>query len=468
MLERVRHHVGPYPEAQTVFTEILCQFFLFFGQPSWGLDASAVEMASKRLNSSKVRVICRIEGDVAHAEFLHLMPFCECESLICMHGYDYRMFSVSTIHSNKKIGASGFDMAKFLGQGMNVEDEPFEDVYSQLEPEIGQTAKSKDRVENWAAPGETSSNLKGRDCHARVEDDSEAASDKARLQHEVMREREERARLMNTMRRLQEENEKLSSANHAPLSPPVSPRQDYAQPPRSEFTITPQDSSSVISRYQRRFMDEGTVLVPGRSGNEADNLDRRTVMTVQNSLVNGFQISNEIAENERLSLNKLRPINGLPRPFTSTRLNFLANIHTAITRAIEKRPDSHVVAMFRVMRVRPELPCDELLYQVLTSTIDRSSNSFSSNAFRLPYVEVGMHVTEDAIVKTFELLYLEYKSHWFQEMKNIMVPTFHDQFRKYSTDTMPADKIRSERKDKHRVKAEPSKHKKKSSSILGF
>lgn len=455
MVIQTRSCAGKFPDAREVFTELMSLFFQNFGQLSWHADAEAVKLASKRFNSSKVRIMYSQVGEIAHAEFYSLKPFCECESLICMHGYDYRMFSVSTVHTNKKIGASNFDLGRFLGEGMNVEEEPFEDVYSQLEPEEEQVSSSKSKVQEWKE-------------EKKAQDAEDQTLEDILFEQMKLKEEHQRKKMEQAILKLQQENAKLVEEASLIPSPPTSPQSKHAKSQRTELTIMPHDSSSVISRYGRRFMDEGTVLVPGRSGTEADNLNGRTVLTVQNSLVNGFQVSNEIAENERQSVSRLRPINGLPRPFTNIRLNFLANIHTAITRALERGTDSHVVAMFRVMRVRPELPCDELLYQVLTSTIDRSSNTFASNAFRLPYVEVGMHVTEDAVVKTFELLFLEYKSAWFQEMKNIMVPNFHNQFRGCSTDTMPTDRVRSDRKDRHRPKSDHSKSKKRSPSILGF
>lgn len=441
MITGVKSRLGPCPKGGEIFTEMMTLFLLKFGEITWFVNPDAVSKISERFNCNRIRVKSKVVKQVIHITFHSPHPFCECESLICQHGFDYRMMSVSSINSGRRIGASDFDMAKFLGQGMNIEEEPFEDVYSRLEPS-------------------------GNEMPQQQQAKAEADNINLGLQNRLRRTQQEREEMKNLLSRLQEENTNL--VENKPMSPPSSPPLRKARIPETELTITPQDSSSMISRYQRRYMNEGTVLVPGRVGTEADNKDYRTVLTVDNSLIDGFQMTNELAQNERISLNRLRPINGLPRPFTNMRLNFLANIHTAINKAINKYPNSHTLAMFKAMRTRPDLPCDELLYQVLTSTIDKGSNMFASNAFKLPYVEVGMHVTEDSIVKTFELLYLEYKALWFQEVKNIIVPDFHNHYGKYSTDTIPSERIRSDRKDKHRVHTSQSKSKKKGSTILGF
>lgn len=428
--------VGKNPTAMTVLTEVSAMFLLEFATPSWINSPDFVRGMRGRMNASKIKVkFTEGDHDLMHLEPLGSAPFCECESPICQHGYDFRMASALGLKRERRWGASNFDMGEFLSSSMGQEEE-FDDVYSQLEPEPEVVSKSKAAVTNWE----------------QNQLPSPQSSPKAESGFKDM---EMRMRQMEAELRLAKEQAIIKPA---PLRPS----------PRTELTIDPGDSSSIISRYGRQFMGQGTVLSPREMASAADRLDGRTSMAVQDDLVSGFNMTEDLVRIEQNSVRKLRPINGLPRPFTCRRLNFLANLHTGIQRAIERRPDSLQTAMFRAMRRRPELPCDELLYQVLTCTIDRTSNTFTSNAFSLPYIEVGMHITEESIAKAFDLLESEYKTKWFQEMKNISVPNFHDRFKGFSKDTMQVDSGERRAKAHSEHSQDRTKKQRKGSSLLGF
>lgn len=431
LLTRLKEELGSYPTANEVLVELVWSYFDTFGNKAWAGNERAVYLVRKRVKESRIKIkFTDSDSDITHLEKLGCSPFCECESPVCIHGYGFDMASALSLKRSRRWGASGFDMGVFLSEAMGNPEEDFEDLYSQLEPAEEEVKKAKETVEKW--------------------DGAHLPSPQASPPSGKMRAMEDRLKAMEA------ELTYVKSKKPAPLSV------------ASKTELTPQDSSSIISRYGRHFMDQGTVLSPSAMNSAADRQEGRTVFTVQDDLVSGFRMDENLVRAEQASIRKLTPINGLPRPFTCKRLNFLANLHTGIQRAIERRPESLQVAMFRAMRRRPELPCDELLYQVLICTIDRSTNTYSSNAFSLPYIEVGMHITEDSIAKTFDLLESEYKTKWFQEMKNISVPNFHDRYKKFSKDAMqtesPGRKIRS-----HSEQAsEKTKKQRKGSSLLGF
>ncbi|QEQ12678.1 nonstructural protein 1 [Penicillium roseopurpureum negative ssRNA virus 1] len=432
----LKSKLGEYPSAYDVLIELVYQFLDLFGNKEWASSGRAVTLVQARVNKSKVKIPFNdVENDISHLGALGERPFCECPSPVCLHGFSYNMASVLSLKRSRKWGASGFDMGEFLTQAMGTEEEDFEEVYSQLEPEPDQLSKSKNTVKDWA-------------------ENQLPSPQSSPPRDDVIHKMEARMKQL--------ELDLRKSKAQAPVERPA-PLSTYA---KSE--LVPQDSSSVISRYGKHFMDQGTVLSPRTMHSAADRDAGRTVMTVQDDLVSGFRMSEELVRAEQASIRRLSPINGLPRPFTCRRLNFLANLHTGIQRAIERRPESLQVAMFRAMRRRPELPCDELLYQVLTSTIDRSTNTYTSNAFSLPYIEVGMHITEESIAKTFDLLESEFKTKWFQEMKNISVPNFHDWYSRFSKDTMQVESSSKKIKASSDHAQERSKKQKKGSSILGF
>lgn len=439
-----KEQCGAYPDSVFCVNEVNLLWFTTFVERITLPTPEQFEKLMERVRKSKIRLEVQVRNGVIHVEKIGSRPMCECMGPVCRHGWNHRMATVTFGSMNRRIGASNFDMMEFMQGAMLGDEEDFEEAYTQIQPEESDIKASKKIVENWNQDVRASSQ------EQEIGNQTSIAEAKTELQL------------------LKEEVEKLKTQNQTrqPLSPPMSPEPLRRKAP-TIASLEPNDSSSVYSRYGRRFMEEGTVLVPQSSLSRADQIEHRTNLTVSNSLVEGFKKTQELEEDERQVLRRLRPINGLPRPFADSRLNFLANIHTAIYRARSKRPDSCVTAMYYALRSRPELPVDDLLHQVLAVTIDRSSGVFISNAFSLPYIEIGMHVTEEAVVKVFDLLYNEYKCKWFQELKNIIVPDFHNAYRTYSMEAMPHTSRRREHKENPQVKRSKSKGK-GGRSILGF
>jgi hypothetical protein len=234
--------------------------------------------------------------------------------------------------------------------------------------------------------------------------------------------------------KLEASSEVTVSKTQQPLSPPPSPETQKANTIR-EGTIGPLDSSSVLGRYDRSYMKDGTVFTASAAGCTADAADNRTNLTVGTYLVEGFKRDDESQRKELKSIGRIKPINGLPRPFQSMRLNFLANFHTGLGRACSKYEGLAMEdVVYKVMGYEPRLPVDELLQQVLRSSLDGRMCEYIANPFSLPYIEIGMLITEESLCKMLDSIQGEYKALWFQELKAIHVPNFHSDFRRFSSE----------------------------------
>lgn len=287
--------------------------------------------------------------------------------------------------------------------------------------------------------------------------------------------------IMDILGKMQIENKGLASkvedlsseltvraAQHQP-TPPQSPPMEFVGMDRdSEVSLNPGDSSSVLERYGKQYIQHGTQFSVMRAQSAAEAADNRTLLTANTFLVEGFHRSSESAVREARSVQKLTPINGLPRPFQSNRLNFLANFHTGLGRAITRMQEGTMVEiMIRVIKGNSLVPVDDLLTQVMCVTIDRRQSEYVSNPFNLPYIEIGMLVTEESLVKMLDLIQIEYKQLWFQELKSIVIPRFHSDYKAYSSDPALMTTSRRSRDDYHKVPARRDKGS-KSRSILGL
>jgi len=433
LIMTLRIKLGPRPRGNRLLTELVYQFLQTFASVYWATDKQVVDWVCSRAGHSRVKVPINLNENLCHMPNLGGNPFCECSGPLCIHGWSFRMFICMTV--DKQVGASNFDMTQFLNERMYEErgssEDAFEEVYSQLDPGTEQVESSKRNVDSWQQPPKPVIDPK----------DLEIGELRKRLQE-------------------------AEGAKVQQMSPPTSPRPLFTAP-KSEFTVGPNDSSSVYSRYNRHFMNQGTVMTMRPADNSQDQREGRQVLTVDNMLVSGFEMTEPVAMRQEQSMARLKPINGIPRPFSSARLNFLANLHTGIERAMGRRPGPVLEAMYRVMRSRPHLPCDELLYQVLTTTFDRASGTYCSNFFKLPYIEVGMQLTEDSVVKVFDLLKSEYKILWFQELKNVMIPNFYKDYESIPRDMVSEGRTHKRREPNDQVKRSKSRSS-KPRSLLGF
>lgn len=248
-------------------------------------------------------------------------------------------------------------------------------------------------------------------------------------------------------------------------------------------TIVPDDSSSTVERYtgSRRFMAEGstytvrgrqTALEPIVARSERENKE----------VVGGYLVTEEMRIKEQESFDRVYMINGLAAPFQSGRLNFLIHFHTALSECKIDPKVNPIEALEEIGTRKPINPTAELMRQAIQRTFDFSTMSVIANPFKMPFIEVGMHITESSIVKTLDLLFGEYRSSWFEAMKCLKVPDFHTEYGNISTEIYTMRR-RSSSSSSRRTRgvttnrrdsvtesgtAAPPSGKKKKQSLLGF
>ncbi|UTJ93942.1 nonstructural protein [Rice dwarf-associated bunya-like virus] len=215
--------------------------------------------------------------------------------------------------------------------------------------------------------------------------------------------------------------------------------------------LTPNDSSSVSSRYNRKFMPHGTVLNTSikedDSGDDvASTITIQPLEKAQKNVVVGYQKTKSMMVRENKVYQRIGAINGLANPFHSHRLNFLCHLETAM-KSVQVRKDhySQFDILLWISKHKSQTPSQELLYQVISYTFDFEELIVIANPYKLPFLEVGMKITDNMLAKCFNLIRLEFKTLWFEKMKSLIVPDFHNEFLKYKEDELTT----SSQKSKH-------------------
>jgi hypothetical protein len=198
-------------------------------------------------------------------------------------------------------------------------------------------------------------------------------------------------------------------------------------------TIMPNDSSTQISRYDRRYMASGPVYTLRRGRSVLEPVNEVQSLKREFNVVKGFVKTASMQEAERLSNDKVYAINGLASPFTDSKLNFLMHFHTALSSCGMNPMDSPVDALEYIGTLHPQNPTEELMKQVIQRTFDFDDMSVIANPFSLPFIHVGMLITESCLMKCLTLLQNEYKQKWFESLKCLKVPSFHCEFEGFST-----------------------------------
>jgi len=208
-----------------------------------------------------------------------------------------------------------------------------------------------------------------------------------------------------------------------------------------EQTLLAEDSSSNLGRYHKTYMRRGEVYAGTLP--PIDEISSRMMSLREEAgrltLLPGFGGTLEHHESEVQALSRLRPIRGLASPFKEPRLNFLCNLYTAMAPLRRLGPDTFMQRLWSSVKGQDLPPKFELLKLVLAMTFDKKNLVVVSNHFDLPYIEVGMEITEDCMVKCFDLLENCYELQWFAAMKEIQVPSFHDKYRRLSTSRKSSD-----------------------------
>jgi len=234
-------------------------------------------------------------------------------------------------------------------------------------------------------------------------------------------------------------------------------------------TVEPNDSSSVAGRYTsgKRFMHPGTVVTPESVRTTHAAAAGTTALTVRDDMISGFIQNEDTRVKERQFVSKLKAINGLPRPFVNNRLNFLINLTSGLTRSRKRYPDDLLRCLFHSMSTESVVPVDNLLKQVLNVTIDKHDGVVASNPFRLPYIELDMHVNETCIVAMIDLLNSEFQQLWFQEFKGLRIPDFWNTYSNLSQEPLNVP-TRRKPETRTRERRSPPQKESRTRSIFGM
>ncbi|QFQ60953.1 NS1 [Coniothyrium diplodiella negative-stranded RNA virus 1] len=262
-------------------------------------------------------------------------------------------------------------------------------------------------------------------------------------------------------------------------------------------TLGPTDSSSVLERYHanKRYMKAGSVTGLNMSKPKQVYTMKRTTSVLEPvqeiedlnrefDVVQGYIKTQSMREKERESLSKVYAINGLAAPFKDKDLNFLIHFHTALETCGMNPSEKPIDAFEYLGTLKPRNPTEELMKQVICRTFDFDDMTVISNPFKLPFINVGMNITESVLCKCMSLMKSKYRNAWFDQMKCLRVPKFHNEFDDYSNDIVHRDSISQSRSSQQRRRSrrdttgsgsesttgssKASSQKKKSNSILGL
>jgi hypothetical protein len=201
-------------------------------------------------------------------------------------------------------------------------------------------------------------------------------------------------------------------------------------------TIIPQDSVSNVrtNNYRSPAIRDSETFEKSVSSRQECLYD---------SVIGGFAQTPEEKMEELEALTKIRRIYGLPQIFQNERLNFLIHIHKPLTRLLANGNDYPAQdTLYRIddfmkrraNKVRSQH--EDLLYSVIETTVHKGR--IRSNPHNLPILEVGMSLTDKLAYICFASLYREFQTEWFQSMKDIDAPQFHNTYSDFKSERNPA------------------------------
>jgi len=399
--------LGPIPEGrETILNLTMCEAVLCgdFEPEVIGSDNPEILMKPDqhlknlaKMTESKFRFNYEDAGGIMHITWNR--EKCTCSEILCDHGWASRFILQIITRPGQKVGAgTEIDFSKFFIMEEDVKE-----------------AKKKKEEERKAA--------------------SEARKDK---NGEMKRSMEKD--MVNMLEgQLNARTEALELALLTLMSDREQKKgtdcESVTEDERSdlESTIHPIDSSSVVERYGRKFMPSGSVYKVGKASTVLEPVQEIQDLQPTVNVVQGFMRTQGMREAERQSNSQVHAINGLAAPFKDVRLNFLCHFHTALQECNIDPQSNPTDALDSIGTLKPQNPTDELIKQVVIRTFDFDETVVIANPFRLPFIEVGMLITDSMLIKCLTLLESEYKTKWFEQMKCLKIPKFHDEFGSLST-----------------------------------
>lgn len=347
---------------------------------------------------------------------------CKCGEIMCRHGWSAR-FMLQLIGRDNRIIGADIDMSQlFLSK-----DEGESNQTTPLSAFVDKTRSYPSEALNRPYPQDPNSrpvpHMSSSEMREVVSKDlSEVLSSQLNARTEALE-----LLISDLMRERQESSKAVPDSTGTTSASETQDSQSDV-----ESTLMPIDSSSVVGRYNKRFMRSGTVYKVQRSSTVLEPLVEAPLRP-DIDIVQGYRMTESMANADKASRDKIYAINGLASPFKNARLNFLIHFHTAIATSGFQSNRDPFEALEYVASMRPKNTTEELIKQCINRTFDFEELTIISNPFKLPYIEVGMLISDAMLVSCLTLLQNEYKALWFQEMKCLKVPTFHDTFKEFSS-----------------------------------
>jgi hypothetical protein len=478
LLEAVREDLGPRPDGREVITALVLasQALSVTGDVKENyqvfnlslLAGEGVRWMDRIMNNTLIRFDYSEEGGLFHVT--RKLRRCNCTEILCEHGWAARFIIQAINREGCKVGATpNIDFSALFVSAEEANKQPELTAKSaKVEEEV---AEPKD----WF-PGETRS--ASHHSYRRWREDTDRLSeDMSSVLGEHL---EQRTQLLENafqeLMRVTSENKKLSEKLSAHKESEETLEEDDAV-----STILPNDSSTVVERYlnPKKFMTQGSTYVMKDNRTVLEPISKLSNTVEEKVVVGGFVKTDVMSQREKESVDRVYMINGLAAPFKHGRLNFLTHFHTALTECRFDPLKNPVEALEDLGSQKPINPTAELMRQVVQRTFDFDSRVVIANPFSLPFLEVGMHLTDSAILKSFDFLSIEYKATWFSQMKCLKVPNFHAEYNGFSTE---AYQVKHRRSSNRSTRTSSSRHdsfhepttkqhvesKKKRSTILGI
>lgn len=425
---------------------------------SW-VNAENVPMVQTLMRSRVKFGFCEISG-VAHLTNVQYPP-CSCEEgvqMACQHGWSPRFLFVA--FQERRIGASQeFDL-----------NELFSDAPAFVQKPLRTTCDS--------IAEESPSSFDFDEFYESADDETNCPTPRLgfndvqplRTRNDISERRDSVAEEYRS--RIDDQNNLLEKLMSREMRNPTQESRGFQMKKSGKTeSLAPRDSSSVISRYERNYMPQGTILQVGRkvdnSYSEFSNSRGHESSVV---MTRGFMMTNDLQKKKEESDSRITGLNGLANPFRNDRLNFLMHLHTALD-GVSGREVSHYDMLKQITQVETSTPTDELAKQVVLRTFDLRDCTVVSNPFKLPFIEVGMLLSDSCLSKCFYMLEAEYKMLWFNNLKCLKVPEFHSEFsrskeRKLSSRSQEQAWTSSTHRPRERKPSGSSG--KKSRTLLGF
>jgi len=366
---------------------------------------------------------------------------CVHNDLVCNHGYSARFVVVALGATNRKVGGTVVDLDDIFGEESsdltmtpselikNVRHSTGYGTYMEDIPEDIINDPSFDSFQPWSA-------VRKQEKEEEEDLTEEELYKRSPVLEKIMMKMDEMDRKLNE--KLKQQMDQNSSSSGDDLSP--------------------SDSRSNMDAMNKRFMRAGTVLNTRQSGkSKLEDIVEVSPLLTNKEVVLGFVKTPGMITKERLSHSRVQPINGLARPFSNNRLNLLLHFDTAVRTNMPIDDDTgFAISLIKILRMSTRTPSEQLVKQIIERTFDFEDRVIIANPFKLPFIEIGMNISDNALAACFRLLSDELKSLWFSSMKGLRVPKFHTEFDMYSESEIGGRPMRSKSKTSKRGKTKDS------------